>query len=80
MYAFIKTKGPEGARTGYFVSNMYRMSWRFGLKVFRLSYVKERLTGWTLWWVDNYDDYVQAVKTLEELKKARIFDYKVSSR
>ena len=79
FYKFIKTKGPEGARTGYFVPNLYQLSWsRWVLKVFGLSYVKERLTGWTIWWVANEEDYISAIKTLDELKKTRIFEYKVS--
>lgn len=79
MYKFIKIKGLEGARTGYFVPSLYRLGWSWSVvKAFGLPYVKERLTGWTIWWVDNKDDYVRAIKTLDELKKTRIFDYKVS--
>lgn len=79
FHKFIKIKGPEGAKTGYFVPRLYRLhsSWTT-LKVFGFSYVKDRLNGWTVWWVGNEDDYVNAVKTLNELKKTRIFDYMVS--
>lgn len=79
FYKFIKIKGKEGSRTGYFVPRLYHLafSWR-ELKQIGLLFVKERLAGWTIWWVENEDDYIQAVKTLNELKKTRIFDYKVS--
>jgi hypothetical protein len=78
-YKFIKIKGREGANTGYFVPRMYQLNWNLTtLKVFGLSYVKERLAGWSIWWVNNEEDYIQAIKTLNELKKTRIFDYKVS--
>ena len=79
IYKFIKIKGVEGARTGYFVPNLYQLGWsRWVLKAFGFQYVKDRLTGWTVWWVENEDDYINAVKTLNELKKTRIFDYMVS--
>lgn len=78
FYKFIKIKGPEGARTGYFVPRMYQLVWSWRtVKAFGFSYVMERLNGWTIWWVDNQDDYVLAIKTLNELKKTRIFDYEV---
>ena len=79
FYKFIKIRGPEGARTGYFVPRLYQLVWGWSvLKVFGFSYVKERLTGWTIWWVNNEDDFVRAIETLNELKKTRIFDYTVS--
>lgn len=79
FYKFIKIKDVEGAKTGYFVPRLYQLhfSW-FELKIFGLRFVKERMNGWTIWWVANKSDYVQAVKTLNELKKTRIFEYKVS--
>lgn len=79
FYKFIKIKGVEGNRTGYFVPHLYPLafSWR-ELKHVGLQFVKERLAGWTIWWVKNEDDYNQAIKTLDELKKTRVFDYKVS--
>ena len=79
IYKFIKIKGPEGARTGYFVPNLYQLVWsRSVLKAYGLPYVKERLKGWTIWWVKNEEDYLRAIKRLDELKKTRIFDYMVS--
>lgn len=79
MYKFIKIKGADGKNTGYFVPRMYSLSnIRLGVKIFGLQYIKDRLAGWTFWWVGNKDDYVKAVETLNELKKTRIFDYKVS--
>lgn len=78
FHKFIKIKGRDGDGTGYFVPRLYRITRRTGLKVFGLSYLKERLAGWTIWWVDNEEDYIQAIKTLDELRKTRIFDYKVS--
>ena len=79
FYRFIKIKGEEGKNTGYFVPRLYRLdfNWR-ELRNFGLSLVKERLNGWTIWWVDNHEEYVQAIERLDELKKTRIFDYKVS--
>lgn len=76
---FIKTRGREGAMTGYFVPRMYKLVWCWTvLKTFGLSYVKERLMGWTIWWVDNEEDYLNAIRILDELKKTRMFEYKVS--
>lgn len=79
IYKFIKIKGPDGKNTGYFVPNLYQLvcNWSV-IKTFGFSYIKERLTGWTVWWVKNEEDYIQAIKALNELKKTRIFDYKVS--
>lgn len=79
FHKFIKIKGKGGSRTGYFVPRMYQLvcGWHV-LKAFGFPYIKDRLSGWTVWWVENEDDYIQAIKTLDELKKTRIFDYKVS--
>lgn len=80
FYKFIKIRGEGGSRTGYFVPHMYQLTCNWSvLKAFGLPYIKERLTGWTIWWVENEDDYIQAIKTLNELKKTRIFEYKVSN-
>lgn len=77
FYKFIKIKGPEGKHTGYFVPNLYHLAFsRRELKHVGLRFVRERLAGWTIWYVDNKDDYIQAIKTLEELKKTRLFNYK----
>lgn len=78
FYKFIKIRGVEGARTGYFVPRLYQLvcCWNV-LRAFGLSYVLARLAGWTIWWVDNEDDYLRAVKTLDELKNTRLFDYEV---
>lgn len=80
FYKFIKIKGPDDSkRTGYFVPRLYHLAFSLReLKCFGFQFVKERLAGWSIWWVDNEDDYKQAVKTLDELKKTRVFDYKVS--
>lgn len=80
MYKFIKIRGREGKNTGYFVPHLYKLPfiWK-ELKHVGFRFVKERLAGWTIWWVGNEDDYKLAIKTLEELKKTRIFDYKVSA-
>ena len=76
---FIKIKGLEGKYTGYFVPRMYQLTFSLPVvKAFGLSYLWERLNGWTIWWVDNEEDYIRAIKTLDKLKKTRIFEYKVS--
>ena len=80
MYKFIKIKEFDCRDTGYFVPRLYKLafSWR-ELKYFGFQFTKERLKGWTIWWVDNEEDFKTAVKTLNELKKTRIFEYKVSA-
>lgn len=78
-YRFIKIRGKEGSHTGYFVPRLYKLAfhWR-ELKHFGFQFVIQRLAGWTIWYVNNEEDYVQAVKKLNELTKTRIFVYKVS--
>lgn len=79
IYKFIAIKGIDGPNTGYFVPNMYRLHPnRYIMRARGLSYIITRLRGWTIWWVANKEDYVHAIKTLDELKKTRIFTYKVS--
>lgn len=79
FYKFIKFKGKDAKYTGYFVPGLHHLafSWR-ELKVFGFQFVKERLAGWTIWWVSNEEDYIQAKKTIKELRKTRIFDFSVS--
>lgn len=78
MYKFIAIKGIEGARTGYFVPHLYELTWSKSiLKTLGLKYVFARLRGWTIWWTDTEERYTTAIKTLNELKKTRIFDYKL---
>ena len=77
-HKIIKIRGTEGAMTGYFVPRMYQLVWSWNVvKAFGLPYIKERLNGWTIWWVDNEEDFARAVNTLNELKKTRWFDFKV---
>ena len=79
FYKFIKTRGLDGADIGYLVPHMYKLvCCRIVLRVFKLSYVKERLAGWTIWWVEDENDYRRAIDTLNELKKIYVFDYRVS--
>jgi len=78
MYKFIAIKGAEGAKTGYFVPRLYQLVLtKMTLKVFGLRYVIARLKGWTIWWTNSDRDYSNAIKTLDELKKTRIFTYKI---
>lgn len=79
IYKFIKVKGCDSDKIGYFTPRMYKMPfiWK-ELKVVGLSFVKERLTGWTIWFVENEDDFNRAIKALDELKKTRKFVYMVS--
>jgi hypothetical protein len=80
FYKLIKIRGAEGSNTGYFVPRLYRLRFAWWeLKIFGLRLVKERLKGWSIWWVDSEESYRNAVDTLEELRKTRIFDYKVST-
>lgn len=77
-HKLLKTKGPDGATIGYFVRGLYRFGWsRVLLKLLGFSYVKDLLTGWTFWWIDNEDDYVRIMTTIDELRKTRKFIYKV---
>ena len=79
-YKFIKIKGKgtEGKLAGYFVPRLYQLVWsKTVLKAFGLPYVMARLTGWTIWWTNNEDDFALAIKKLDELKKTRIFTYEV---
>lgn len=79
FYKFIKIRGSESGKLGYYIPRMYKLCWSFTvLKMFGFSYIKERLTGWTIWWVSNEKDYNNAIKTLKELKKTHEFDYMVS--
>jgi hypothetical protein len=79
FYKFIKIKRLEGKNTGYFVLHLYKLHFnRYELRNFGFFFIKERLKGWTIWWVDSEESYIQAVKTLNELKKTRIFDFKVT--
>ena len=79
FYKLIKIRGIDGANTGYFVPHMYKLQFnRHELKIFGFELIKQRLKGWTIWWVDSEEHYRQAVDTLNELKKTRIFEYKVS--
>lgn len=81
FYKIIKIKGPDGAYTGYFVKKMYKLPFVWNeLKVVGLKFVKERLRGWTMWYVTNEADYENAVKRLDELRKTRLFEYKVLVR
>ena len=79
FHKFIKIKGEGKTYIGYCIPNMYQLvcSWPI-LKAFGFWYIKERLTGWTIWWVSNEDDYNRAIETLEKLKERCAFVYKVS--
>ncbi len=78
VYKFIAIKGAEGAKTGYFVPHLYQLVLtKITLKVFGLRYVMARLKGWTIWWTETDRDYANAIKVLDELKKTRIFTYKI---
>lgn len=77
-YKFIKIKGLEGQNTGYFVPKLYQLSFCWPIvKIFGFSYIKERISGWTIWFVESGDDYDKAIRTLDKLKKTRIFEYKI---
>jgi hypothetical protein len=78
FYRFIKLEGMENKTTGFFVPRMYKLHFnKYELRNFGFWFIKERLKGNTIWWVENEADYRKAIETLKELKKTRIFDYKV---
>ena len=77
FYKFIKIKGMDGANTGYFVPRMHKLPFMWSeLRIVGLKFVKDRLAGWTIWWVESEEDFATAIKTLDELKKTRTFIYK----
>jgi hypothetical protein len=79
FYKFIKTRGEDAKHIGYYVPRMYRFDFSFReLKIFGFKFVKERLDGWTIWWVDDEEHYINAVKTLDDLRRTHMFNYKVS--
>lgn len=64
---------------GYYVPRLYRLTFYLReLKEVGFLFVKERLKGYSIWYVTNEEDYIRAVETLNELKKTRLFDFKVS--
>ena len=77
MCWFIRIKGKDGAMTGYFVPRLYRLSHRMALKMFGFSYILMVIKGWRIWWCENESVYLTAKKTLNELKKTRLFTYEV---
>ena len=77
---FFKIRDRQGNNTGYLVPRLYNVPFTLReLKHFGLLFVKERLAGWTIWTCDEAD-YDQTIKTLEDLAKLRIFEYKVLVR
>lgn len=83
FYKIIKIKGigDSGKYIGYATPRMYRLdfNWR-ELRVVRLKFVKERLKGWTLWWVENEKDCHAAIMKLNEVKNILPIDYEVLVR
>ena len=78
FYKFIRTKGPDGKNIGYYAPRMYHLPDGIALKIFTFQYVKDRLAGWTYWWVDNKDEYIRTMEKLDELRKTHAFIYQVS--
>lgn len=79
VYKFIKIRGQRSNDIGFFAPRMYKLVFSYNvLRAFGLWYLKERLTGWTIWWVDNEVDFKIAIKTLNKLKKIYKFEYMVS--
>lgn len=80
FYKFIKIKGPGCGNIGYFVPRMFKLPFMWSeLRIVGLQFVLDRLAGWTVWWVRNEEEFTTAIKTLKELRKTRVFDYKVSN-
>jgi hypothetical protein len=75
FYKFIKIKGAD---IGYSVPRMYKLpfTW-YELRIVGLQFVKDRLAGWTIFWVANPIDFILAIKILDELKKTTTLEYKV---
>lgn len=79
MYKFIRIKGERAKTIGYFVPRLYRIDFHWWtLKRYGFPYLRDRLSGWYIWWVDNEEDLKRAVEGLNELKKTNIFKYEVS--
>ena len=78
IYRIIKIKGDYARRIGWWVRNMYRMEFdRFTWDNLGWRYVKERLSGWTIWYVTTEEDYAKAIETLNDLQKTHLFVYEV---
>lgn len=79
FYKFIKIKGVSSKRIGFWVPHLYRLdfSW-WELEIYGLRFAKERLNGWTIWWVRNEHDYNQAIEMLNDLKRTHVFEFKVT--
>ena len=57
FYKFIKIKGIDGANTGYFVPRIYKLPFMLiELRIVGLKFVKDRLAGWTIWWVESEEE------------------------
>lgn len=78
FHKIIKTKGESSQNIGFFVPKMFRLDFSLQeLKQFGFEFLKERLSGWTIWWVRNEEEYVQAIEALDELKNTYVFTYEV---
>ena len=72
---FFKIRDGQGNNTGYLVPRLYKVPFTLReLKHVGFLFVKERLAGWTIWTCDE-TDYGQAIQTLEDLTRLRVFEY-----
>ena len=78
VYRFIAFKGNDSKKLGYRIPRLYPLFFRISeLKQVGFWLVKERLKGWTIWFVTNDEDYKVAKEAIKELKKSHKFDFKV---
>ena len=76
FYKFIKIKGADRKIAGYVAPRVYRLDFSLKeLKIVGFRFVKERLSGWTIWWVSNEDDFNRAVKMLNQLKETHDIEF-----
>lgn len=79
MYKFIRIKGERAKIIGFFVPRLHRLDFDWWTwKRLGFPYLRDRLSGWSIWWVDNEEDLKRAIEGLNELKKTNIFTYEVS--
>lgn len=79
MHKFIRIKGERAKTIGFYVPRLYHLNFDWWtLRRFGLRYLRDRLSGWHIWWVENEEDLKTALDGLHELQKTNIFKIQVS--